>query len=94
VDVEIGSEPALRVVNTGEPIPAEVVPGLFEPFRRLRTERLVSEGTGLGLSLVRSIAAAHDGSVTARPNAGGGLLLEVNLPVTDVRVPPMYGKIG
>jgi signal transduction histidine kinase len=94
VRVEVGSEPALRVVNTGEPIPAEVVPGLFEPFRRLRTERLVSEGTGLGLSLVRSIAAAHDGSVTARPNAGGGLLLEVNLPVTDVRTPPMYGKIG
>ncbi|HEX6344008.1 sensor histidine kinase [Umezawaea sp.] len=94
VRVEIGSEPALRVVNTGEPIPAEVVPGLFEPFRRYRTERLAAEGTGLGLSLVRSIAAAHDGSVTARPNSGGGLLLEVNLPVTDVRVPPIYGKIG
>jgi signal transduction histidine kinase len=94
VRVEVGSQPALRVVNTGEPIPAEVVPGLFEPFRRLRTERLVSEGTGLGLSLVRSIAAAHDGSVTARPNASGGLLLEVNLPVTDVRALPMYGKIG
>ncbi|MFC0071970.1 sensor histidine kinase, partial [Umezawaea endophytica] len=31
VHVETGSEPALRVVNTGEPIPAEVVPGLFEP---------------------------------------------------------------
>ena len=94
VHVETGSEPALRVVNTGEPIPAEVVPGLFEPFRRYRTERLVSEGTGLGLSLVRSIAAAHDGSVSARPNTAGGLLMEVNLPVTDVRAPPMYGKIG
>ncbi len=94
VRVELGSQPALRVVNTGEPIPAEVIPGLFEPFRRLRTERLAGEGTGLGLSLVRSIATAHDGSVTARPNAGGGLLLEVNLPVTDVHAPPMYGKIG
>jgi signal transduction histidine kinase len=94
VRVEVGSEPALRVVNTGEPIPADVVPGLFEPFRRWRTERLAAAGTGLGLSLVRSIAAAHDGSVTGRPNAGGGLLLEVNLPVTGVRPPPMYGKIG
>jgi len=61
-------------------VQAEQVPGLFEPFRRLRTERLASEGTGLGLSLVRSIAAAHQGSVTARPNADGGLLVEVELP--------------
>ena len=80
VRVELGSTPALRVVNTGEPVQAEQVPGLFEPFRRLRTERLASEGTGLGLSLVRSIAAAHQGSVTARPNADGGLLVEVELP--------------
>jgi len=93
VRIEVGDEPALRVVNTGEPIPAEVVPGLFEPFRRLRTERLVSEGSGLGLSLVRSIAAAHHGSVAARPNEGGGLLVEVNLPVTEVRASPTYGKI-
>ena len=94
VHVEVDSEPALRVVNTGEPIPADVIPGLFEPFRRFRTERLAAEGTGLGLSLVRSIATAHDGSVTGRPNVGGGLILEVNLPVTGVRPPPIYGKIG
>ncbi|MEO6082709.1 MAG: ATP-binding protein [Umezawaea sp.] len=94
VRVEVGSEPALRVVNTGEPIPPDAVPGLFEPFRRYRTERLAAEGSGLGLSLVRSIAAAHDGSVTGCPNVGGGLLLEVNLPVTDVRATPTYGKIG
>ncbi len=94
VRVDVGGEPALKVVNTGEPIPAELVPGLFEPFRRLRTERLASTGTGLGLSLVRSIAAAHHGSVSARPHEGGGLVLQVNLPVTDVRPGPMYGKIG
>jgi signal transduction histidine kinase len=93
VRIEVGDEPALRVVNTGEPIPAEVVPGLFEPFRRLRTERLASNGSGLGLSLVRSIAAAHHGNAAARPNEGGGLLVEVNLPVTEVRKSPTYGKI-
>ncbi|WNV82056.1 ATP-binding protein [Umezawaea sp. Da 62-37] len=94
VRVDVGGEPALEVVNTGEPIPVDVVPGLFEPFRRLRTERLAGNGTGLGLSLVRSIAAAHHGSVSARPHEGGGLVLQVNLPVTDVRPGPMYGKIG
>jgi signal transduction histidine kinase len=94
VSVTVGTSPALRVVNTGSLIPADVVPGLFEPFRRLRTERLAgASGSGLGLSLVRSIATAHHGTASARPNEGGGLLIEVNLPVTDVRGPPTYGKI-
>jgi signal transduction histidine kinase len=94
VKISVGDVPALRVINTGELITADVVPGLFEPFRRLRTERLAgAAGSGLGLPLVRSIATAHHGAASARPNEGGGLLIEVNLPVTDVRGPPTYGKI-
>jgi len=37
-------------------------------------------GAGLGLSIVRSVVAAHGGRVTARPRTGGGLVVEVFLP--------------
>lgn len=65
----------LTVDNTGPPVPAYEIPGLFEPFRRLATtERLAdsieastSRGAGLGLSIVRSVAHAHGGDVHATP---------------------------
>ncbi|GIF47009.1 signal transduction histidine kinase [Asanoa ferruginea] len=71
----------LTVANTGPVVPAVEVAGLFEPFRRL-TDRVGSaHGTGLGLSIVRSVARAHGGDVTAQPRAGGGLVVDVTLPL-------------
>ncbi|MGP3923737.1 sensor histidine kinase [Streptomyces sp. 8N616] len=72
----------LVVSNTGPVVPAYELDNIFEPFRRLRTERTGSDrGVGLGLSIVRSVARAHGGSVTAEPREGGGLVLRVILPV-------------
>ncbi|NYI07573.1 sensor histidine kinase [Allostreptomyces psammosilenae] len=71
----------LEVGNTGPLVPAFEVPTLFEPFRRLGTDRLVgAKGAGLGLSIVRSIAHAHGGEVTARARPTGGLTVTVTLP--------------
>jgi signal transduction histidine kinase len=71
----------LTVENTGAVIPPYDIPVLFEPFRRQGEERLVTaRGAGLGLSIVRSIARAHGGEVTARPRDGGGLVVTVTLP--------------
>jgi signal transduction histidine kinase len=57
------------------------VPALFEPFRRLTAERTHHrDGAGLGLSIVRSIVAAHDGTVSASPGDKGGLKVTVTLP--------------
>lgn len=68
----------LVVENTGPVVPAAEVAGLFEPFRRYGTERVASDrGVGLGLSIVRSIAAAHDAEATAVPRDGGGLVVTV-----------------
>ncbi|WP_368856226.1 sensor histidine kinase [Lentzea flava] len=54
---------------------------LFEPFRRLCFDRAdPPPGNGLGLSVVRAIAEAHDGSATARPRPEGGLVVRVVLP--------------
>ncbi|MFJ9418735.1 sensor histidine kinase [Streptomyces sp. NPDC101227] len=85
--VEVGTEPqpgcAVMVVsNTGPVVPAYEIENLFEPFRRLRTERTGSDkGVGLGLSIVRSVVRAHDGSITAEPREGGGLVVRVVLPL-------------
>ncbi|MFD5828713.1 sensor histidine kinase [Lentzea sp. NPDC060358] len=84
--VSIRLDQDLVVTNTGPTVPAQAVPGLFEPFRRLR-DRTGTAGSGLGLSIVQSVAKAHRGSARARPNGGGGLVVQVNLPETGVRQP-------
>ncbi|MFE3098058.1 sensor histidine kinase [Streptomyces sp. NPDC059248] len=71
----------VEVVNTGPLVAPFDVPTLFEPFRRLGRDRVISaKGAGLGLSIVRAVARAHDGTVTARPRDGGGLVVTVTLP--------------
>lgn len=72
----------LLVSNTGPVVPAYEVDNLFEPFRRLRTERTGSDkGVGLGLSIARSVARAHGGRIQAIPREGGGLVMRVTLPL-------------
>ncbi|MFJ3720190.1 sensor histidine kinase [Streptomyces sp. NPDC090057] len=72
----------LTVSNTGPVVPAYEIDNLFEPFRRLRTERTGSDkGVGLGLSIVRSVARAHGGHIVATPREGGGLVMRVTLPL-------------
>ncbi|MER5481185.1 HAMP domain-containing sensor histidine kinase [Streptomyces sp. NPDC002734] len=85
VEVSTGAEhgqAVLVVSNTGPVVPAYEIDNLFEPFRRLRTERTGSDkGVGLGLSIVRSVARAHGGHITAVPREGGGLVMRVTLPL-------------
>ncbi|MEU5599429.1 HAMP domain-containing sensor histidine kinase [Streptomyces sp. NPDC020298] len=72
----------LIVSNTGPVVPAYEIDNLFEPFRRLRTERTGSDkGVGLGLSIARSVARAHGGHIAATPREGGGLVMRVTLPI-------------
>jgi signal transduction histidine kinase len=77
--VEIRTEAAngyalVAVANTGLKIPADQVDRLFEPFQRLDGTRSADDGHhGLGLSIVRAIAVAHNAELTAAAQAGGGL---------------------
>jgi two-component system, OmpR family, heavy metal sensor histidine kinase CusS len=77
VRVEIERGPTtveVRVVNRGEPIPAEHLARIFDRFYRVDASRArLSGGTGLGLAIVRSIMQAHGGSVAAASDAGSGI---------------------
>jgi signal transduction histidine kinase len=75
---------AMQIENTGPIVPGYEVDRLFEPFRRLHTDRVESaKGAGLGLSIVRSVVNAHRGVVYATPRAGGGLIVTVRLPLAQ-----------
>ena len=98
VEVTAGAAGAADTVrNTGTLVPAESVPMLFEPFKRLGADRVRTAGrggVGLGLAIVRSIVLAHQGTVVARPRPGGGLEIEVTLPAARPARPQGPGQPG
>ena len=69
----------LTVANTGPLVSAADAESIFQPFHRLN-DRTSHEGSGLGLTIVASIAAVHDGFAIARPRDGGGLFITVAIP--------------
>jgi signal transduction histidine kinase len=72
-----GDRVELIVANGGPVIDPQRVSELAEPFRRLDRS---SRGFGLGLSIVRSIAKAHQGNATLVAPATGGLEVHVSIP--------------
>jgi signal transduction histidine kinase len=69
----------LVVTNTGPVVPADEVDRLFEPFQRMR--RVADDAHhGLGLSIVRAIAVAHDAVLSAHAHPEGGLTVEISFP--------------
>ena len=81
----------VEVSNTGPVVPRYEIPGLFEPFRRLGTDRVAGPGAGLGLSIVRAVVQAHGGQVQAVPRDGGGLIVTVLLQRAVLHTPPAAG---
>jgi len=75
-----GFSAAITVVNTGPAIPAEQVARLFEPFQRLDRTAGRQGHHGLGLSIVRAIAGAHDAEIAAEARVDGGLAVTVTFP--------------
>jgi signal transduction histidine kinase len=75
-----GVDSWLEVRNAGPVIERTEVDELFAPFRRGGQARTAGRGAGLGLSIVRAVAAAHGGSVHAEPLPGGGLAVRATLP--------------
>jgi PAS domain S-box-containing protein len=76
----------VSVTDSGEGIDTEFLPHIFEPFRQAESPQTrVHGGLGLGLSIVRYIAEAHGGSVSAESEGRGkGSTFTVTLPVRSV----------
>lgn len=67
----------LRVSDTGEGIPSEIMDKIFDPFF---TTKETGKGTGLGLSTVMGIVKNHGGFVNVRSLVGSGTTFEICLP--------------
>lgn len=85
VEVEISpysnDQIKIAVSDNGHGIPENKIAGLFEPFVRLSEARdRDSGGYGLGLAIAKRAVELHEGSISARNKAFGGLVVEILLP--------------
>jgi signal transduction histidine kinase/ActR/RegA family two-component response regulator len=72
-----GDRIQLEISDTGPGIPAEIQEKIFEPFF---TTKPPGQGTGLGLSLCRTIIDQHGGTLTVRSTPGRGATFLIELP--------------
>jgi PAS domain S-box-containing protein len=74
----------LAVADTGPGIPLEAQPYVFERFYRLASQPDGIKGTGLGLTIVKSIVEQHGGRVWVTSQPGQGSIFTVSLPAFPV----------
>jgi signal transduction histidine kinase len=75
----------LRVRDSGEGIPPEHLPLIFDRFYKVDASRKAAGGSGLGLSIVRAIVERHGGTVAAHNE--GGAVFDVLLPLSTAADP-------
>jgi two-component system, OmpR family, sensor histidine kinase CpxA len=75
-------EAVVRVIDCGDGVPADALEKLFQPFYRLDDARgRQTGGVGLGLAITERAVRFHGGHVSAMNRAGGGLVVEIHLPL-------------
>jgi signal transduction histidine kinase len=75
-----GDDAELRVRDHGPGVPPDQRERIFEPFYRLPGASERHGGVGLGLALVRSIAARHNGTARCEDAPGGGAVFVLAIP--------------
>lgn len=77
----------LRVRDTGPGIPKEDIGTIFNPFTQASNNALrESQGTGLGLAMVKDFVEKHQGKVSVESEVGTGSTFTVLLPLGDAHV--------
>ncbi len=74
----------IEVSDTGEGIPEESLPFVFDRFYRAdRSRSRERGGTGLGLAITRELVEAHGGSIEVSNRQGGGTVFSIELPSAE-----------
>ena len=76
-----GGQVQLRVHNDGAPIPADVLPRIFEPLVRGPNPGARGGSVGLGLYIAREVAVAHEGRIDVTSTEKDGTTFNVTLPL-------------
>jgi signal transduction histidine kinase len=89
-----GKMVAVSVKNTGQGIPKEDLPHLFERFYKSDRSRSADRsGVGLGLHIVKSLVNLHGGTITVKSVEGEYADFIITLPVAEARnMPPLFRK--
>ncbi len=70
----------MKIIDTGDGIPTEFLPHIFEPFYRVRTG---GRGLGLGLAIIKEIVDLHGGQISVESEVGKGTTFTVLLKLVD-----------
>ncbi len=73
----------MKIVDTGDGIPSEFLPHIFEPFYRVRTG---GRGLGLGLAIIKEIIDLHGGQIRVESEIGKGTTFTVLLKMVEKAV--------
>jgi len=74
----------ISVSDTGEGIPAEDLPNIFERFYRVdRSRARATGGSGLGLTIARRLVEAHGGEIAVQSELGKGSSFSFTLPIAE-----------
>lgn len=97
--VQEGDRAILRLSDTGVGIAPEHLPHIFDRFYRADQARSQDiQGNGLGLSIVKWIIEAHEGTIRAESKQNKGTMITIVLPILDSpkeqteQPPQFYGR--
>ncbi|OYN82775.1 SpoIIE family protein phosphatase [Mycolicibacterium sphagni] len=83
-----GDDAVVTVADTGIGVPASEMPRLFERFHRIENARARStEGSGIGLALVKELVGLHGGMISADSVEGAGTTFTIRLPIGAGHLP-------
>ena len=78
-----GRRAVVEIADHGPGVPPDQIAQLLKPFTRLDTARGQANGAGLGLAIVERVVTRHNAELTVRNREGGGLLVQLALPLAS-----------